>query len=247
MKYLYISLIALLFLSCVQDPESISYGPMFGLKVDGNEISNTTFIANNTTRYLIQLTTLDDIEIKNNKNAIISVSDGIVTAPANVGATTAAPITLPVVDGKVLFYYMAGRKAKTNTVLTVTVEGITQTFPIIINPSEPDTIQLVATNLNPHVANSVELTAYLLKDDQTQNFVSSDLRVSFIIMPEAFPIIQTPYDFALSTFSDTQGVIAKTTLSNTTQSVGGIEVIANYEMQDGTFKTSNPITINYIP
>lgn len=249
MKYLYINLLLLTITSCVKDPEDITYENLFEAKINNVEIGNATILANNTTRYLIQMKTLEGVEIKNNKIATISVSDGIVIPLNNLSSTASTPISVAVIDGSLSFYLMAGRKAKTGATLTVTVEGITQSFIFNIVPSEPDLIELATTNLNPHVGNPVEVTAYLKKNNQAENFVSNDLQIVFSVTPlnPLISMIQTPPNFSLSTNSEALGVIAKTTLSNTNQTIGTIQVTANYLKSDGTTIPSNTLLINYIP
>jgi hypothetical protein len=187
MKINYISFIVsfcllFVFVGCVKEDKEISNNEMFQVKIDSKELKDAVFIADNYTRYTFQLETLPGVEIDNDKQVNVSVSDGTI-APLSDPAATATQKSLTIVGGKVGFYYQAGRKAQPSALLSLSIGGINQTFHFIIKASEPDRLEIGISPANPRISDNIEVTAYLIKNNTNNYIIASEgLKIDFSVL-----------------------------------------------------------------
>lgn len=238
-----------LFYSCVEDPNDLTADGLFNLMINNQAPAQAQLIANNTTRYTFELSALPGIRIENNKNVTLSVSDGTISSQTNIAAPGVTSLSVPVTAGKVVFYYSAGSKPKNSVLLSATVENVTQTFNLTTHASEPDYLVLSPNIPNPHTTNNVEVTAFLLKNNSNDNFVSEGLQVDFSAAPidngPTIPQIMAP-PFSTSILNAQSGfVTAKATLS-TNQVPGSVKVTAKYTNSNGV-DISADIILNFVP
>ncbi|MCD6068887.1 MAG: hypothetical protein K0S33_3713 [Bacteroidetes bacterium] len=247
-------LILILFLtstlfSCVKDPMEASESDVFTVQIAGVDITNAVIYADNSLRYQIDIS-IKDIEVDNDKQVTVSVTDGIVSSSSNLTAGANSNLaTLSIQGGKATCYYKPGKKAQNAAVLSLTINGLTQIFNFKILPSEPVQILLSATPQLAAVNAPINLTASLIKDSNTNSYVSDNLKVTFEVTP--FSALDTVEGFlpdpswSYSALDEaTQFVTAKKTFT-TNQKKGKLNAIARYQKADGTSLSSNIVTITF--
>lgn len=225
-----------IFFSCVKDIKDISNNQLFGIKVDSKKYEDVIFIADNSTRYKFEVETLSGIDIDNDKQITVSVSDGSVASTSSPSSTS-SQITLTIQGGRTVFYFVAGKKAQQSALLSITLEDLTQVFNYSIKPSETDDIQIDVSPSNPNFDDDITVTAYLLKNTSTSSIVSTGLKVEFSATKVNSTDVIEPYVSApifSNSYHDEQTgfVIARKTIT-TNKKPGKIIVKALYKGENG--------------
>ncbi len=236
-----IIIIVIVSLSCAKKPKDINYTDIFDISINNIDISSAKIEADNSKRYQVLIKTKDDVQVDDNKQVTVSISDGFVSSSANIPSTS-SQASLTMQGGQTVFYLAPGRKAQPNGVISLSIGGATQFFKYSILPSEPNKIKITAAPSTPTVVATVTLTAFLLKDS-LNSYSSDNLMVSFEVIPKApvsndtiIPSLGQP-PFSYSGFDGTSGfVIAKSSFF-TNQKKGNVIAVAKYQRSDMTIIT----------
>ncbi|HET6226013.1 MAG TPA: hypothetical protein VFF27_07020 [Bacteroidia bacterium] len=225
--------------SCVKDPKNISPNQLFSLTVDNGNFDNAKFIADKSIIYKIEIETLENINIDDGKQVAVSVSEGNLASVSNLSSNpTSTQINLTLQGGKATFFYSAGRKAAESAMLSLNLESISQIFKFKIYPSEPVRMQLISLPINPRKSDNIEVSAYLFKNNNNDQFCSDNLKIDFeTFKSSTLDSIQPDFNgtsFSYSKYDELSNfVIAKKTVT-TNKVLGNITTIARYLKTDGT-------------
>lgn len=220
---------------------------MFTAIINGTDLPEASIIADGT-KYKIELKALNGVEITDGKSATVSVSNGILYASNNLdGTSNSSSISTTIAGNATTFYYQATSKGQTNTLLTITVEGITQTFVFTLKPSEPDKILMSPSIISPGVGDNVEITAFLIKNTG-DGHISTGLKVFFTVT-KADPTEEIVANVSVPGYNPTvidsnDFTVAKTTIL-TNKKPGTVTVTASYTKLDGTI-VSEKTDITYV-
>jgi len=241
----------LLFLiSCVKDTTSRNDIIMFTALINSSDFTKNEFVGDGTTKYKIELRALNGINITDGKTATISVTDGWLSAVNNLGNGSSSSIISTIVNGgRTTFYYVAGNEARSNALLTVTIEGLTQSFNFSILPSEPDKIQLSVSQPNPTINDNVDVTAFLVKNNPNSNLTSKGLKVFFTVTKtnaaDQISANASVPGYSTSTI-DGNGFIVCKTLVTTNRKPGTLTITATYTKTDNSVVTEST-NLTYLP
>jgi hypothetical protein len=242
--------LSLIFFACSDKPDPMYTTEMFTMKINHQELNNVTITADAITRYIVEITTRPNIDSQINRQVVISVTKGTIAPIDHISSAPSTQITIPLINGRASFYFMAGREAEDFVIMSATIESITQTFNFVVHPCEPDYIILESDSLNPSITSTVNLTAFLLKNNPVQNYASNNLKIEFSSRPATAQdtivgYIPAPF-FTTSTFAqETDLVMAKTTL--TTNGKPGSLVLKAVYTTEGGLQKKDSITLQFVP
>jgi len=233
---------------CVKDSSELLSNDNFNVSVNGTDISKTIFTGDNYTRYTIEIAAHSGTDIDNGKSATISVSDGTLSAANNLVTTsTTNTINVSIIGNKCTFYYIAGSKSVPNALLSISIDGLIQTFSFAINASEPEKILLSPSLMNPTINDNVDITAFLVKSNSTSVQVSTGLKIFFTVAKvnatdAIVPSVSVP-GYTMSILDNNSFTTAKTTIT-TNKKPGAIVITASYTKTDGSIITGTT-TLNF--
>lgn len=225
-----ITLVFLIFLSCVKDPQESTSTPMFRLTIDDTIISAKEIFADRKQRYKIDITTIEGIEIDDDKEVTVSVSDGNLIAINNLGtSSTTSQINVSMQGKKGSFYYIPPVNAQQYANLSLSIAGVVQIYNFKVIPSEPTQLILSLNPTSPTKAETMEVSAYLLNGNEQ---VSNDLKVFFEIYPATLEdtitaVIPPPY-YSGSLYDESKQVVIAKTFLTTNKKPGKLNIIAKY-------------------
>lgn len=244
-------LTSILLISCVKDPTEIAVTQLFSVKINSQDINNALITADNSLVYKIDIEQLEGIEIDNDKEVNVSVSDGTLATTTDLSSNSnATQITLIIQGGKGTFYFFPGTKAKLNAILAITLQGLSQVFNFVIHPSEPSFLELSTIPEIPHVNDELQLTAFLIKNSSDNSLASENLKILFDAqkadpLETIEPFVSAP-KYANSILNIQTGLVSANLTLTTNQQPGKIIISATYIPVQGEPKVITK-TVEFLP
>ncbi len=130
--------INLLFFGCVKDPINELKLELFELKINDTSASEIAIIADKTKRYKIEIAANDTVLIDNDKEITISVTNGLIAAIENIGATTPTQLITKLNGNKATFYYVPSSEPSEDCLISFKVGSYNQVAKFPLKASESD-------------------------------------------------------------------------------------------------------------
>lgn len=163
MKRFFILLSLIFVVSCVKDPSEITTNEVFSVKVDELELSESTIMADNNTRYLFTLSAVNNVDIDDNKSISISTSNGKLFSLESLGSSSGSSSITGSVNGeKFSFYFEGGSKAVESTIMSIKIGNATQVIDFPIMVQEPDELEIYTSTPFPSAGSTIEVTTFLI-------------------------------------------------------------------------------------
>lgn len=236
---------------CVKDPKEISPNQLFKVNVDNKNFEESIIIADKTIIYKIEIETLEGINIDDGKQITVSVSEGNLSSVSNLSSNpTSTQINVIIQGGKAIFFYSAGRKAVKSAILSLSLESISQVVKFEILPSEPISMQLSSMPVYPAKSENIEITAYLFKNNNNDQFCSDNLKIDFTTFKYSEsdsiqPSLVGP-TFSYSKFDEQLNMVSAKKTITTNKVPGKIIAVAKYLKTDGALVTDT-ILVRFSP
>jgi hypothetical protein len=251
MKRLLFASILLLIFGCVKESTEINPEKLFSIKVKGVNLDSAKIIGNKFLEYIIEIETLENVEIDDGKQLIVSVSHGALQGEKSLNSnSTAKTIPISINEGKATFYYLPSFKQEDNVIISITVENLTQFQEFKILPSEPSVLKLSSYSPYPKKSDDIEVTATLLKQPLNDTLCSENLRIDFECYKFSVNDSIVPTfvltDFSYSKYDETLNLITAKNKITTNKVPGKIKVIAKYQNL-GRETKSDTIIVEFKP